>query len=67
MYGGDERKYLKMVPSIKYIREERGIPVPMIHVFVNGDEVSFYNYPAKKSMAEDVFIEEMIPPSLRSG
>lgn len=52
-----------MSMSIKSWGERRrsAEPMPMIYVFVNGGEVSFYNYPAKKSMAEDVFVKELIP------
>jgi len=60
-YGGDERRFLKMVAPIRHLRERNGEPIPLIYVFVNGGAVSYYNYPAKDSMAEDIFIKELIP------
>ncbi len=32
-----------------------------IYVFVNGGQVSHYNYPEKNSPGEDVFVQELIP------
>lgn len=38
-----------------------GLVPPMIYVFVNGGAVSHYNYPARDSLGEDVFVRELIP------
>ena len=57
---GSETKSIRLVPYIdRTIR--KGIVPPMIYVFVNGGEVSHYNYPQKKSMGEDVFVKELKP------
>ncbi len=57
---GSETKSVRLSPVIdKAIRG--GQVAPMIYVFVNGGEVSHYNYPEKKSMGEDVFVKELIP------
>jgi endo-1,4-beta-xylanase len=57
---GSETKSVRLSPVIdKAIRG--GQVAPMIYVFVNGGEVSHYNYPEKNSLGEDVFVKELIP------
>lgn len=34
---------------------------PMIYVFVNGGEMSHYDFPAKRSFGETAFVKELIP------
>lgn len=57
---GSETKSIRLVPYIDRTIRKGTVP-PMIYVFVNGGEVSHYNYPQKKSMGEDVFVKELIP------
>lgn len=63
LHGGRPGNETKSVGLAKFIHaaiSEGKIP-PTIYVFVNGGEVSHYNYPEKKSLGEDVFIKELIP------
>ena len=57
---GSETKSIRLSPVIDRAIRDGKVP-PMIYVFVNGGEVSHYNYPQKKSMGEDVFVKELIP------
>lgn len=57
---GSETKSVSLTPFIHDAISSGKVP-PAIYVFVNGGEVSHYNYPEKKSMGEDVFIQELIP------
>ncbi|MBI1310680.1 1,4-beta-xylanase [bacterium] len=57
---GSETKSIGLVPMIDAAMQKGDAP-PAIYVFVNGGEVSHYNYPQKKSMGEDIFINELIP------
>ena len=57
---GSETKSVGLSPYIDDAISGGKVP-PVIYVFVNGGEVSHYNYPDKKSMGEDVFIQELIP------
>ena len=57
---GSETKSIRLSPVIDGAIRSGKVP-PMIYVFVNGGEVSHYNYPQKKSMGEDVFVKELIP------
>jgi endo-1,4-beta-xylanase len=57
---GSETKSVGLVGDIHQAISKGKVP-PAIYVFVNGGEVSHYNYPEKKSMGEDVFINELIP------
>jgi S-formylglutathione hydrolase FrmB len=57
---GSEVKSIRLTPLIDQAIRQGEVP-PMIYVFVNGGEVSHYNYPQKKSMGEDVFVKELIP------
>ena len=57
---GSETKSISLVPFIDRAMQQAHVP-PAIYVFVNGGEVSHYNYPQKKSMGEDVFVKELIP------
>ncbi len=57
---GSETKSVGLVPLIDRAMQNADV-APMIYVFVNGGEVSHYNYPQKKSMGEDVFVNELIP------
>jgi endo-1,4-beta-xylanase len=49
-----------MLRYIKPAMEAGRIP-PMIYVFVNGGEMSHYDFPAKKSYGETAFVKELIP------
>jgi hypothetical protein len=57
---GSELKSVKLAKPIDAAMRATKV-APMIYVFVNGGAVSHYNYPQKKSMGEDVFIQELIP------
>ncbi|MFP6574580.1 MAG: alpha/beta hydrolase-fold protein [Pirellulaceae bacterium] len=57
---GSEVKSIRLAPFIDQAIRQGEVP-PMIYVFVNGGEVSHYNYPQKKSLGEDVFVKELIP------
>ncbi len=57
---GSETKSIGLVPLIDRAMQQADVP-PAIYVFVNGGEVSHYNYPQKKSLGEDVFVKELIP------
>ncbi|MCA9121867.1 MAG: 1,4-beta-xylanase [Planctomycetaceae bacterium] len=63
LHGGRPGSETKSVGLATYIHEaiSTGKVPPMIYVFVNGGEVSHYNYPEKNSMGEDVFVQELIP------
>lgn len=63
LHGGRPGSEAKSVQLSTFIHDamSKGKVPPAIYVFVNGGEVSHYNYPAKKSMGEDVFIKELIP------
>jgi endo-1,4-beta-xylanase len=63
LHGGRPGSETKSVALATYIHDAMsdGKVPPAIYVFVNGGEVSHYNYPEKKSMGEDVFIQELIP------
>ena len=63
LHGGRPGSEIKSVKLSYYIHEaiSTGKVPPAIYVFVNGGEVSHYNYPEKNSMGEDVFIQELIP------
>lgn len=63
LHGGRPGSETKSVSLTTYIHDaiSSGKVPPAIYVFVNGGEVSHYNYPAKKSMGEDVFVQELIP------
>ena len=57
---GSETKSVWLADFVERAITEKQIS-PAIYVFVNGGEVSHYNYPEKNSMGEDVFIKELIP------
>jgi len=57
---GSELKSVSLAKDINAAIKADKVP-PAIYVFVNGGEVSHYNYPARKSMGEDVFVQELIP------
>ena len=38
-----------------------GVAPPVIYVFVNGGEISHWNYLQTTSPGEDVFVKELIP------
>lgn len=57
---GSETKSVGLSLFINKAMTNGDVPAA-IYVFVNGGEVSHYNYPQKKSMGEDVFIKELIP------
>jgi hypothetical protein len=57
---GSEIKAVKLTSFIHSAMAEKKV-APAIYVFVNGGEVSHYNYPQKNSLGEDVFVNELIP------
>lgn len=57
---GGEDKGTQMMQFIQPAIESGRIP-PMIYVFVNGGEMSHYDFPAKKSYGETAFVKELIP------
>jgi endo-1,4-beta-xylanase len=57
---GNETRSVGLSVFIDKAIKAQQIP-PTIYVFVNGGEVSHYNYPEKNSLGEDVFIKELIP------
>ncbi|MEO1995126.1 MAG: alpha/beta hydrolase fold domain-containing protein, partial [Planctomycetaceae bacterium] len=57
---GNETKSVGLAEFIHAAMAGESLP-PMIYVFVNGGAVSHYNYPAKDSLGEDVFVRELIP------
>ncbi len=57
---GGETKGLQMMRFIKPAMEAGRIP-PMIYVFVNGGEMSHYDFPEKQSYGETAFVKELIP------
>jgi len=57
---GSESRSLYLAPYL-YEAMRTGETLPAIYVFVNGGVISHYNYPPLNSMAEDLFIEELIP------
>lgn len=63
LHGGRPGSEIKSVSSATYFHEaiSEGKVPHAIYVLVNGGEVNHYNYPEKKSMGEDVFIQELIP------
>lgn len=63
LHGGRPGSEIKSVRLSTYFHEAISTEkvAPAIYVFVNGGEVSHYNYPEKKSMGEDVFVKELIP------
>jgi len=63
LHGGRPGNETKSVALSTFVDEaiRAGKVSPAIYVFVNGGQVSHYNYPEKKSMGEDVFIKELIP------
>jgi len=63
LHGGRPGNETKSVALSTFIDDaiRSGSVPPTIYVFVNGGEVSHYNYPEKKSMGEDVFVNELIP------
>ena len=63
LHGGRPGSETKSVSLSTYLHKamSSGDVPPAIYVFVNGGEVSHYNYPQKNSPGEDVFIQELIP------
>jgi enterochelin esterase-like enzyme len=57
---GGEQKGLQMLRFIRPAMEAGRVP-PMIYVFVNGGEMSHYDFPAKNSYGETAFVKELIP------
>lgn len=57
---GGESKSVSMIKHIAPAMEAGRVP-PMIYVFVNGGEMSHYDFPAKKSYGETAFVNELIP------
>ncbi len=57
---GSEIRSISLAETIHAAISDGTVP-PAIYVWVNGGEVSHYNYPSKNSMGEDVFVKELIP------
>lgn len=57
---GSESRSIYLAPYL-YEAMKNEETQPVIYVFVNGGVISHYNYPPLNSMAEDLFIEELIP------
>ena len=57
---GGEHKSLKMAEFFDEAMRAGRVP-PMIYVFVNGGEMSHYDFPAKNSYGETAFVRELIP------
>ncbi len=59
--GSNEKRHVKIATFVSLLLERKKEPMPAIYVFVNGGAVAYYDYPAKNSLGETVFIEELIP------
>ncbi len=57
---GSEIRSISLAETIHAAISDGTVPAA-IYVWVNGGEVSHYNYPSKNSMGEDVFVKELIP------
>lgn len=57
--GSETRSVALLTPLIDAVSS--GAAEPAIYVFVNGGIVSHYNYAPLDSMAEDLFVKELIP------
>ncbi len=57
---GGEQKSIAMAPLIDAAIRAGRVP-PMIYVFLNGGEMSHYDFPAKKSYGETAFVKELLP------
>ncbi len=57
---GGEQKSIGLIKLIAPAIEAGRVP-PMIYVFVNGGEMSHYDFPAKNSFGETAFVKELIP------
>jgi endo-1,4-beta-xylanase len=57
---GGEHKSIAMATFFDEAMRAGRVP-PMIYVFVNGGEMSHYDFPAKKSFGETAFVKELIP------
>lgn len=57
---GGEQKSIGMAPIFAAAIQAGRAP-PLIYVFVNGGEMSHYDFPAKKSLGETALVKELIP------
>ncbi len=57
---GGEHKSIAMATFFDAAMKAGRVP-SMIYVFVNGGEMSHYDFPAKKSFGETAFVKELIP------
>jgi len=57
---GGEHKSIAMASFFDAAMKAGRVP-PMIYVFVNGGEMSHYDFPSKKSYGETAFVKELIP------
>jgi endo-1,4-beta-xylanase len=57
---GGEHKSIGMAEIFDEAMKAGRVP-PMIYVFVNGGEMSHYDFPEKKSLGETAFVKELIP------
>ncbi len=63
LHGGRPGGEDKGTQMMKFIQPaiESGRIAPIIYVFVNGGEMSHYDFPKKKSYGETAFVKELIP------
>ena len=63
LHGGNPGNELKRIDLTHHLHRAMtsGEVPPAIYVYVNGGEVSHFNWPAGESMGEDVFVHELIP------
>ena len=63
LHGGRPGNETKSTYLANFLHESMssGKAQPIIYVFVNGGEISHWNYPPLASMGEDVFVKELIP------
>ena len=62
LHGGRPGNENKSTYIANFLHEamSSGATQPVIYVFVNGGEISHWNYPPLASMGEDVFVKELI-------
>ena len=63
LHGGRPGNETKSTYLANFLHESMssGEAQPIIYIFVNGGEISHWNYPPLASMGEDVFVKELIP------
>lgn len=63
LHGGRPGNETKSTYLANFLHEwmSSGEVQPVIYIFINGGEISHWNYPPLASMGEDVFVKELIP------